>query len=122
MGGLADLIPEEVRNGMVACRMISIISWFFYSEFRCFIGDILLGTTFTFDATDPRDKIFTLLGLCSQPKDGTTFSVDYTRSVENIYSETARRLVQMDGYADIILYAGFPKQSGNIPLPSWVPN
>lgn len=40
-----------------------------------------------FNATDPRDKIYALIGLCE--RDGQTTRPDYTKDVQDVYRETA---------------------------------
>ena len=119
---LASLIPDEAQHGFLSCNAIRIILRLYYSDTDVSLGHLLTFCMGTFDATDQRDKVFALLGVCTQPKYGTTVAVDYTRPVEDIYSETALRLLQMDGIPNILTTAGFSKQTGNFSLPSWVPD
>ena len=74
----------------------------------------------TFEATDPRDKAYGLLGLVLDV-DEFGFQVIYsgTETLENVYFRLAQALVK-NGYAyDVLLFAGSYSLLGN---PSWVPN
>jgi hypothetical protein len=85
-------------------------------------GEIGLGLvleTRTHLATDPRDKIFGLLGITDM---GIT--ADNSRSINSVYREFAERWIVIDNsLQDLLIYAGngiHEKQPVN--LPSWVPD
>ncbi|KAF4977302.1 hypothetical protein FZEAL_6190 [Fusarium zealandicum] len=69
-------------------------------------------------ASDPRDRIFALLNLADDKDDFTAFP-DYTMTVEEVYKETARRILQQ-GHIDVLMYCQYPKKITS--LPSWVPD
>lgn len=73
------------------------------------------------DSTDPRDKVFALLGIAGS-KDILSLSckVDYNMTVVEVYTNLASSYIQRDDNLDILSYT----QCGpSIPgLPSWVPD
>jgi hypothetical protein len=76
--------------------------------------------------TDPRDKIYGLLGLAS---DTVHFRVeaDYEKNVVQAYTHVARKLI-MNGYMDMLSWCQKPDDPNLEPkeemngLPSWVPD
>ncbi|KAJ3548135.1 hypothetical protein NM208_g1161 [Fusarium decemcellulare] len=69
-------------------------------------------------ATDPRDRIFALLNLAGDKDYFSTFP-DYSLSVEEVYKETARKILQQ-GCVDLLMFCQTPKKITS--LPSWVPD
>jgi hypothetical protein len=69
-------------------------------------------------ATDPRDRIYGILGLAPDKK-VLDIKVDYQKEVHEVYTEVAKTLL-MHNYTDILSWCQFPK--GRPGLPSWVPN
>lgn len=67
-------------------------------------------------ATDPRDKIYGLLGLAPDAPE-LAIKVDYRRSVHEVFTDTAKALLQRD-FTDVLSWCRFPKPG----LPSWVPD
>ncbi|OBT67383.1 hypothetical protein VE03_03077 [Pseudogymnoascus sp. 23342-1-I1] len=80
-------------------------------------------------STDPRDKIYGLLGLTSQSRD---IKVDYRKSVSEVYTEVTT--VEINGSANLDIITQNPFQRDKNPysghessqrlpgLPSWVPD
>lgn len=70
-------------------------------------------------ATEPRDKIYALLGLA---RDGGEVvpAPHYTCSDEHVYVDVARHFVARQGHTAAILLAARTEDRGR--LPSWVPN
>ncbi|OCK78373.1 HET-domain-containing protein [Lepidopterella palustris CBS 459.81] len=80
----------------------------------------LLGYTDHFEATEPRDKIFALIGLGRQ-RDRQAFKTDYEKPVYNVFVDTTKYVIQSDDSLDILCMAA--NGNGKSPdLPSWVPN
>lgn len=79
----------------------------------------LLWNTWDRASTDPRDKVFAMLALVDQA-DHTTMAPDYSKSVIQVYQETAREIIVKQGQLDILLAAS--GVSGSDDLPSWVPD
>jgi hypothetical protein len=72
-------------------------------------------------STDPRDKVFAVLGLLGENKDGdSTMEPDYRKSMDQIYREIAREIIIKESRMDILLAAS--GVYGNDELPSWVPD
>ncbi|KAJ8107021.1 hypothetical protein ONZ43_g6866 [Nemania bipapillata] len=80
-----------------------------------------LATVGTFDATDPRDKIYALLGLSC---DGALFAehVSYapSESVERTFTRFAKLFVDRGEGIEVLLQAGLREEKDT--WPSWVPH
>lgn len=95
---------------------------------RVFIGKEWLGQTLieklrglrSFNATDPRDKIYALLGLS---KDGESFgdhvSYSHTETPAKVFTRFARLFVENGDVLEVLFQAGL--ESCDAGLPSWVP-
>ncbi|KAK4171886.1 heterokaryon incompatibility protein-domain-containing protein [Triangularia setosa] len=79
----------------------------------------LITDCWTSQAYDPRDKVFSLLGVISgAAADGLV--ADYTLTVEQVYTGLAAFVLKNHKQADLFKYAaGYAKSPG---LPSWVPD
>jgi Heterokaryon incompatibility protein (HET) len=71
-----------------------------------------------FQATDPRDKVFALLGIAVDTKE-LGLRPDYRKSCKEVYTDLARTLIQ-HGYIELLSLCEFSKQISG--LPSWVPD
>jgi hypothetical protein len=69
-------------------------------------------------ATNPRDKIYGLLGLAPDAPE-LAIQVDYGRKVDQVFTDTAKALLQHD-FTDVLSWCRFPKLQPD--LPSWVPD
>lgn len=78
--------------------------------------ETLLKRTMTFHATDPRDKVFALLGLAHE-MDRESIIPDYSKSVMEVYTELAIHLLSKN-----INMIYFNTNSPAHDLPSWVPD
>ena len=84
--------------------------------------NFLLCLTRTRQATDPRDKIYSLLGLVQNSMAIASYCItpEYCTSVEEIYTTAAKRIVATDRNLEILSASnGFVMDSN---LPSWVPD
>ncbi|KAI0439819.1 heterokaryon incompatibility protein-domain-containing protein [Xylaria telfairii] len=74
-------------------------------------------------ASDPRDKIFGLLGVCSGiDVDDPRFAINYYQDCRSVYTKFARQIMDVANNYDILSYVehnGIHHYHG---LPSWVPN
>jgi len=89
------------------------------SLFRLLIrANLIASSQLSFGATDPRDRVFGLLGLA---KDSRELGIlpDYTKTCDTVYIETAQALIKQ-GHIDVLALCQFPRCEGN--LPSWVPD
>ncbi|RTE83704.1 hypothetical protein BHE90_001763 [Fusarium euwallaceae] len=86
-------------------------------------GFTMTMTGFNLDATDPRDRVYGLLALT-----GLDIKPDYTRSLGQVYTEFARKLLETSRLWDAskelswLQYAGVGVFDQVSTLPSWVPN
>ena len=72
--------------------------------------------SYRFNCTDPRDKIFAMLGLAQ----ALVLRPDYNSSVEDVYLQTTHFLLVALGNLDILCCVSQPKSIAT--LPSWVPD
>lgn len=68
--------------------------------------------------SDPRDRIFSLIGLTADQAAFQGFP-DYTSACEAVYQTAAEGMLQQ-GRIDVLAYCQFPKNLSH--LPSWVPD
>jgi Heterokaryon incompatibility protein (HET) len=79
-----------------------------------------LGLQFDYNqpmTSDPRDRIFSLLGLASDAKDYPQFP-DYSKNTKEIYEELARGFLRKK-YVDMLAWIQFPRSPSLHDLPSW---
>ncbi|KAF5023695.1 hypothetical protein F66182_4261 [Fusarium sp. NRRL 66182] len=83
-------------------------------------ANVLLPTR-TLQATDPRDKLFALLGVSDF---GPTIYADYSKPVRQVYAGFASRYMMQNNELTLLLAAGLCQmQNGpDIDLPSWTPD
>lgn len=72
--------------------------------------------SYRFNCTDPRDKVFAMLGLAQ----ALVLQPDYSSSVEDVYLQTTQFLLVALGNLDILCCVSHPKRVAT--LPSWVPD
>ena len=78
----------------------------------------LLSTTRTCLASDPRDKVFALLGLMTVQHTAPSLRPDYTKSKEEIFAEATVFCIQVTEDLDILSHIQSPLQTDA----SWVPD
>ncbi|KAF4536436.1 Heterokaryon incompatibility protein [Lasiodiplodia theobromae] len=74
------------------------------------------------DATDPRDKVFALLGLTSNP---LSITPTYHDSKRQVYTKTATAIINASGNLDLLCQSPwglFGTAGRDASLPSWVPD
>lgn len=76
----------------------------------------LLHVTKGFQATDTRDNIYALLGLCK--KDHMAFITDYTKPTDKVFKELVRFLINTDRNLESLI--GNPISTSSL-KPSWIP-
>ena len=72
--------------------------------------------SYRFNCTDPRDKVFAMLGLAQ----ALVLQPSYSARVEDVYLTTTRFLILESGNLDILCCVSHPKTIAT--LPSWVPD
>jgi hypothetical protein len=122
-----DHIPNQIHN-------VDTISNLRRSQVRWSLGAILMATSGKFNATDPRDKIFGLLGLAAETEHELSWPVallpDYQRDVAQVYLEAAKFLIneyqnlailsRTIPHLNRITWSSTPKSTPVVD--SWVPN
>lgn len=81
----------------------------------------LVSINTNFDSTDPRDRIYALLGLETAKKYKDTLRPDYGIKVEDLYVKVARQMLMTDGNMRFLHMAGIGHRR-SLSLPSWVPD
>jgi hypothetical protein len=80
--------------------------------------DRLLNLVRRADATDKRDKVYSILGLLD-PAVSAEIVPNYKLSVQQIFTEFTKAVINYSGSLDQIVFGGIPTQEG---WPSWVPD
>jgi len=115
--------PEGFMNGW---RMHEILKK--YREVNKIPFPDALMAVSHFHSTDPRDKIYGLLGFASVPLDSMDWTFypnyDVTNTTASLYTNTARYLLEWEPPMSILQLAGigFSQQQRIKDLPSWVPD
>lgn len=80
----------------------------------------LLMTFRDWDATDPRDKVYALLGLVTAPTNDIL--IDYSKTVERVYMDAVLHII--DSRQDLDVLSHIARHSGRFTdcLPSWTPD
>ena len=77
--------------------------------------------TMSFLASNPRDKVYGILGLSPTSLEGSV-DVDYSKSVQDVYLEATAGCLAVDHVPDILYLAGLNRKDRMLGLPSWVPD
>jgi hypothetical protein len=81
----------------------------------------ILGLTSIFQATDPRDKVYALLGVTNNILTQALLP-DYGKSVEQVYTDVAQHFITNGESFFTMKYAGVGHGRAIEGLPSWVPD
>ena len=81
----------------------------------------LVNLTHTRKCVDPRDKIYSILGLCP-PAVAIAIEPDYSKPVEEVYTDFASACLNSDCGLTILAYCCLPPDGPANGLPSWVPD
>ena len=75
------------------------------------------------DATNPRDKIFSCLGLLDDKENELAFRADYDSPVEHVYINAATTILTHSGNLDLLgVCSANQRKESVLELPSWVPD
>jgi len=69
------------------------------------------------ECSDPRDRIFAMLGLADDALEFDEFP-DYTMSCKDIYTKATKKFLDQ-GHIDILSYCRFPRANS---MPTWIPD
>jgi hypothetical protein len=79
--------------------------------------ELLRITSKDFACSDPKDRIFALIGISNDPE--ISIQVDYARTTEEVYTEAFEYFINTEGNVDMLLDGRLSRQ--NDPLPTWIP-
>jgi hypothetical protein len=85
----------------------------------------LLQLTYWFRATNPRDKIFALLGMCKDTRDLEKWPIelnpDYDRPLPEVFADVSRYCIRQTQTLNILHLIDGMSHTDNESFPSWVP-
>jgi hypothetical protein len=117
------LCPETSNDKGIFSTMHASSGWYVGSVPA---EDLAIGLFYTneFDASDPRDKLFAVLGIIQHDSDNKHLQPDYTKSKESVFEDVARYLLLdcQHPSIDILSLAGNGEHESRGSLPSWVPH
>ena len=77
-------------------------------------------------SSDPRDKVYALLGLANDQGAHQMVSIDYSKSIDAVYLECAQFFIRNGNGMEMLTIAGIPQKREDtdlkLSLPSWVPD
>jgi hypothetical protein len=111
-GLLGCLVPENILSDAFSFSQIALL----LSSGRDTLPNIL-GRFANSMATDPRDKIYSVLGLVT-PHSSLSLPVDYTIQWPEVFTSATTYIIESDGNLDILATSA----SGSVELASWIPN
>ena len=82
----------------------------------------VLRATRHFKVTDPRDKIFGVLGVIGDLPNELKSMVDLKLSTGEVYHRAALYMLKNASPPNVLAHAGLQRQSGLYEMPSWVPD
>ncbi|KAG7106615.1 Heterokaryon incompatibility protein 6 like [Verticillium longisporum] len=107
------------RNLTVMCGTTELRDWELFSKVRAqFRLSNLLPQFHAFQATDPKDKVFSVLGLAVD-RETRGVTVDYTQATEELYTRVAGSILSL--YQDVNFLSNNLGVK-RLDLPSWVPD
>ena len=79
--------------------------------------ELLRITSKGFACSDPKDRIFALIGISNDPE--ISIQVDYARTIEEVYTEAIEYFINTEGNVDMLLDGRTSRQNDS--LPTWIP-
>jgi hypothetical protein len=120
-------LTKQWRLGQPALRLHAEEGSLYRSHMGTLLDLLMLGRAF--DATDPRDKVYALLGLANEPMGDrpdlslpTTFEpmvIDYASTVSEVYQRLVKYIINCDGNLDILCILSTHRGPESRDLPSW---
>jgi hypothetical protein len=116
--------PEEIAKGDQFLQAWNLMNKARYrmarlrrTELR--LQELLMNNVSCF-VSEPRDMIFSLLGLATDVNDASELVIDYQKPVQQVYTDLVKFQVRKHESLDIICASKHPKKQPG--LPSWVPD
>jgi hypothetical protein len=82
----------------------------------------------SFEESDPRDKVYAILDMTNTPTESQVeadpysfVSIDYKKTLAQLYQDVTKYLINSRGTLDIILYVE-SRKSSSLALPTWTPD
>lgn len=117
---------ESINKLLVLCTQLNIeppsaLNWLPASHPERDILSVLQRSRNS-SSTDPRDKVFAILGLVSSHVQ-IGFPIDYSQTIDEVYTRLATYLIHDKRNLEVLKYAGIkvPSLRENRVSPSWVP-
>jgi hypothetical protein len=83
----------------------------------------------SFDATDPRDKVYSVLGMAEVPVENNksvesamTMRIEYSQSISEIYQYLVKFMINHDKNLDILSIISTHQDANSLDLPTWTPD
>jgi hypothetical protein len=114
------------RFGLSRTKNVQMV-WLFAQKSSL---EILLIMTRDFQATDPRDRVFALLGLATDCRDSipAALELSYLKSTSHVYSDATRHMIRSSQSLAVLSHVGYVapfetphEEPSRRPFPSWVP-
>jgi hypothetical protein len=128
------MLLEDVQSGIVPKpAFVSDIVWghlslkgFIRTDDSDSIKEVITDPFFVtaqYQATDPRDKIYAVLGLTGHFGYDISLFPDYSISVESLYCDFGRAYIRSTGNHELLRYSGLGyEMPRSYDLPSWAPD
>jgi hypothetical protein len=117
-----ELLPSPDEDPLALKECLAILGHLrrnIIRDKRSFRLASLLSLLHPFSATDPRDKIYSILSLASD-RNELAIPIDYTSSAESVYLIVATRIFKQCPPSLELLYDNLGQKT--LSLPSWVPD
>ena len=82
-----------------------------------------------YQATDPRDIVYGILGMTNvkilgenDQENALGIVIDYTRSISQVFQDATRYLIRREQMLDVMYLAQYYRPNDDIELPSWCPD
>ncbi|KAI1133663.1 heterokaryon incompatibility protein-domain-containing protein [Nemania abortiva] len=117
--GLQHVNPDQLRSWEPTKRRYGLALHLACGESKSFTFLDLLWNTWDREAANPRDKIYSILGVARNELIPRIIP-DYSKPMEQVYKEVARSIIMTEENLEILLAANGVAGTGM--LPSWVPD
>jgi hypothetical protein len=124
---VASVVQEDIRRADYMTALSSSLRNFSDQERRSPLVEALTAAR-SLQATNPRDKIYSLLGIInSKNKSGvathkTSVFPDYAETINKVFIEVARLAISQTQTLEILSHVGRSPEQTADGLPSWVPD
>ncbi|KAF1996438.1 HET-domain-containing protein [Amniculicola lignicola CBS 123094] len=115
---LTGKIQETFPTEMIGIRRKRLMGHQHDLRSLLYSSNAVHGSNLRIECTDPRDRVYALLGIAADAV-SETIVADYTRTLDEAYIATARALLN-NGHDDVLSLCGIRTLCPD--LPSWVPD